>query len=798
MGAGMVDSLRRIIQWGICVMRTPASIEVSQPTYRRDRAHLFQAMGDATWNITSLVWECSVRKVSTDLAPIAPTLSKTVVGKPSPAETPLRVGELCVEVIAEDGRRSVRGLGGLDQFEVTKASDTTVLVSPGIWLRESMLSGTRHARDTEFDVVALSGVATSDPVIIYALLVNGNGASGWNPSSVAEDSADFVNAAWGGNGIELVFLPAKIFGARLAPHIADAQGQLVPLAMIQIDSGDITSIEQIHKGAIIKDDPLSTLGEVGTSAPGASDVGFNLSYTALDTPTLDMALYKSMVISAGGKKFIGNALVDQIPTADLVDNADLTVYVENVTDTVANDPALNPEDQTAAIKWYASGASPYDAKPGRMQYRLLKIKRHGFDVGGGGKFWMYEINVLQHGPAEWFYARPDGSDSDLDSYDVVPRMKTLGYNSLDVESGGELQDHNAYETIVQGSSVAQFDGDDVMAYYDYLTTGITLKKYARVDTSNAASWDKFASLEVYNSKFQIRGFQQAPVVGPIDFSTASALAWQLMVRRVVGSDTYVDYVEASTAKVADSAHSDEADFATDGNWTLPLAVNHGDLAGLDDNSDHPWTWCNESPADTFDTRNTAASGILTDHLRTPLIKTQTGEDSVDVVNRRTVDSSGGDTADWEFGHLYYYNSVVVSFDWFDGIANDKAANQSADFDNRLLKNAAGTTVLNWNTGDLFTTGVGVARQTDAITADTTLDATNHVVTLDATAGAVTATLPAAPVDGQEFQLTCVNADNAVTIGRNGNTLFGEAADFVLYEGESLSLRYSTANGWWQT
>lgn len=86
----------------------------------------------------------------------------------------------------------------------------------------------------------------------------------------------------------------------------------------------------------------------------------------------------------------------------------------------------------------------------------------------------------------------------------------------------------------------------------------------------------------------------------------------------------------------------------------------------------------------------------------------------------------------------------------------------------------------------------------AITADTTLTADNHVVHVDVDSGAVTLTLPASPLNRQQHQILCIDDNstgNAVTVGRNGNTIQGQSTDLILLKDDASRLVYFDGYGW---
>jgi hypothetical protein len=80
----------------------------------------------------------------------------------------------------------------------------------------------------------------------------------------------------------------------------------------------------------------------------------------------------------------------------------------------------------------------------------------------------------------------------------------------------------------------------------------------------------------------------------------------------------------------------------------------------------------------------------------------------------------------------------------------------------------------------------------------TLAETADIVTADLTAGAFTVNLPATPTAGDTYELFKVDASgNALTIGRNGKTINGAAADSTIgTQWARLVLTWAaTANTW---
>jgi hypothetical protein len=81
------------------------------------------------------------------------------------------------------------------------------------------------------------------------------------------------------------------------------------------------------------------------------------------------------------------------------------------------------------------------------------------------------------------------------------------------------------------------------------------------------------------------------------------------------------------------------------------------------------------------------------------------------------------------------------------------------------------------------------------TADYDIVVGDFTVLVDTASNAVTITLPASPVQGQMFNIKCIDDTNTCTIARNGNNIDGAAADVTLLITESAALQYDSTYGW---
>jgi hypothetical protein len=413
----------------------------------------------------------------------------------------------------------------------------------------------------------------------------------------------------------------------------------------------------------------------------------------------------------------------------------------------------------------------------------------------GGVNTVTDVIQLHENNINDFMQIPDSSVSE----GGVAGIAGLGFCSPSSAPGrkGLLEDYGAYSSIVEAPNVAEYAGDLVMMYYDYVPTGTTEKKYARVDSSNFTSWAALsASIEIYDYKLQLYNFTQATATLSVDFSAASAEEYGVVVRRYYSGtgQLNIEYLDGSTLKVADSALADYAtragtadfaDYAYDGAWP----TDHGDLTGLEDN-DHTQYWTNSfSTADQWDGQNTAHSGQFTNHMRADIIYSYT---------------SGGSSLGINVGTGFLFDtSQIPTLYWVTCRGHDTSGVLSYDWNARRLIASNGTTViLDWSSSTSLvvktsmTTESGEVKAIDAFSTNTTLDGSHHIVQLDGSSNAVTATLPGTPVAGQEYKITCIDATFTVTIARNGNNLFGAAADYVMAAGETQIIHYNSTNGWW--
>lgn len=100
-------------------------------------------------------------------------------------------------------------------------------------------------------------------------------------------------------------------------------------------------------------------------------------------------------------------------------------------------------------------------------------------------------------------------------------------------------------------------------------------------------------------------------------------------------------------------------------------------------------------------------------------------------------------------------------------------------------------------GDKLTFSSGLVQNATTLTASTTLDDTYYIVRVEG--AGITITLPsgAAKVNGRTYFIHNSDASNNVTIARNGENINGNASDYTLTAGSSITIYYnSTATTGW--
>jgi len=81
------------------------------------------------------------------------------------------------------------------------------------------------------------------------------------------------------------------------------------------------------------------------------------------------------------------------------------------------------------------------------------------------------------------------------------------------------------------------------------------------------------------------------------------------------------------------------------------------------------------------------------------------------------------------------------------------------------------------------------------TSDHTVIASDYTILADATSNTVDITLPASPVQGQIFNIKCIDSTFTCTVDRNGKNIDGAASDINLVATDTVVLQFDSSYGW---
>ena len=138
-----------------------------------------------------------------------------------------------------------------------------------------------------------------------------------------------------------------------------------------------------------------------------------------------------------------------------------------------------------------------------------------------------------------FMLIPDGKPEDATN---LPRIESLDYITAATNNKGQLQDRQAYESLVVSSAVTKYYDDYAIPYFEFRPTGVTQKKYARVDSNSAASW-----ATPHQQSLQINGAgpESGTILEVFDMHTQnnqeSTDAHALFVNVDVSGNSYIEY-----------------------------------------------------------------------------------------------------------------------------------------------------------------------------------------------------------------------------------------------------------------
>lgn len=377
-------------------------------------------------------------------------------------------------------------------FHTSKSGATTVRIRPGLWQRNHIWNGTSHDWDTDWDPVAESGASASatftGKVYAYAVLQHGSGKNeaAWDPTDLVYTSIDWVVPGAGfAQGVAIYFITEKVW----RQTGVDVQHQLTFLAEITYAAGAITRIVQAHQGPIIDWDPLNKGGKPAGSDPEAYHLDF---YYAPSSAALGIGLDVN-----GGSWYSPHAAVVKTHSSTTFTPANVAsgedVYATILPDetivssTIAEDPSLVPDDLRVlmdggdydASKWY--GTRKADGQ--KLLYMNQGVLSYGINAFPVARGLVGDTDMDIE-----FYMRPDGVDVGIAILDTdYPRVRSMDYVTNGVHKG-ELQDFQAYEEMVAGSTITNNDDDLAIPYYHYNTAGTVDKKFARMDEHDYSQW----------------------------------------------------------------------------------------------------------------------------------------------------------------------------------------------------------------------------------------------------------------------------------------------------------------------
>lgn len=622
-------------------------------------------------------------------------------------ESAQRIGDVVRKVEAETKmppwRRNKYTSGEVARmFKVSFApedGDAAFRYLPGIWTRSNRLGATPISTYPVpgYDPVeegVIAGVG-SEKVWIYACLLNSDaGAPCLDMDSLYDfrfDSDFWIDTA---AGIAMVIKSVPLQDIDLDLP-ADPFDQWKLIAQLIYQDGIPQKVVQLHLGPIEDNNPVH--------GPGAS-LGAYLQdenvYTDF-TKTVEL----SLKTSAGGyKRRDQEGIFDAKVMGETPDLGDWYAYLgPSSTGNWTQDPSLVPYDTEVALDNESSETWAF--------YKKLLFTVDG-DVDEDGQTVLGLKIFHDFGNWEDDWVRPDGIDIGgfgVDIDEEYDRIASLNF----VSSGGhigELQLGNAWELLADSSLIAQYTGDMVVPYIDYVAGGKSEMNYGRLDTPNAVSWGNCGeSLDVNSDQvFELRQFYSA--VDGILSPTGPAEDWfdggaQVLVRYYYGTHPVLRYVDLSGMEWNPGEIPWNPDWCEDVLDCPGLVFDHEDLgfANMDDcrssaelNWDHDYRYWQQGG--TYALYNYGQSiGYGTDtysssapSLRIELYDCTLGVDS-DVYldwDNMWLQDSGTTRLDWGEATLIADDGSTVRYDWDTGIFYDDGEAPSL---NHLLRTLDGDT-----------------------------------------------------------------------------------------------------------
>ncbi len=364
---------------------------------------------------------------------------------------------------------------------------------PGVWYREGYWAATGFPSDHEFDVAALSGVATGT-VQAYAVLMSGAGLTGgiMPTSDLAFDSTLWDIEDNTANGVMIIFLD-KTLG--LPDTHTDSQAQWVYLAQIELVDSVVTVVnqDQGQVGLISDSDPLN----LGVTDGSSDAEGITYSIEYLDETSLQLEVFggswkqhlNDPVVAFGSvtfsqvnlDTFSGDGIYMTILPSETDESSatqDPNLVVAGLNITLGNPAFADNFDP-----------GPWETNARHNNGLILCAKNGAVDLLGVSLAPLLELEVYNGGPVYNDYIRPDGFDPDIGLVNTTyPRGAGLGINA-ELLHTGVLEDFKFHERVLTANDIGQFDGDFIGMYYNLQTsTGLTEKKYYRIDSHDADLW----------------------------------------------------------------------------------------------------------------------------------------------------------------------------------------------------------------------------------------------------------------------------------------------------------------------
>jgi len=326
----------------------------------------------------------------------------------------------------------------------------------------------------------------------------------------------------------------------------------VPIATVTYDNANLSSTISQHQVGDITD--FITTG--GQDSDALNNFGIIITKASYDAdPDVNIT---------GGKVKIRNNTYT-LTNVNATVTSGKVVYID-LGSNAASDASLIPVDPAIKIENAMPADSTYDnryIKLYDLSYSALDIKADGTSTK---KYKSINATRFHEGMVQMDWVRPDGQDSGITSVDTdYPKVKGLNFCTGE-KHAGELQDYQAYETLVN-TGTEYLTGEIAIPYYDVNITNVTEKKYASIDTHSfiAGHTQPGQSLEKsYGNPdyLQIKDWDDASYFVDItdcSYFGVTSMSYPTVLIRDAGRATA--YGSLLNFKAADAYHADIADSA---------------------------------------------------------------------------------------------------------------------------------------------------------------------------------------------------------------------------------------------